>query len=252
MKVLAIDTALDEASAALWEGDGTPDAGAISEAACAERGAASRDLLPAIDRLLKTRGWTVKDLDGVVLTIGPGSFTGLRIGVSLVKGLAAGRPLRTAAVGTLDAVAVASGCSGRVAALLDARSGEVYARLFLCEQSGAEPLSDEALADPVAWAKALAVEGPVWCVGAGAVRYRAELLTALGPAASIAPAPVMTAAAAALRLAAPGLAAGLNTAVEELLPRYIRRSVAETNLERGLVGSRRRSILGWDPAHGRT
>jgi tRNA threonylcarbamoyladenosine biosynthesis protein TsaB len=252
MKLLAIDTALDETSAAVWEGDGEPAAGSISEAVCAERAAASRELLPAIDRLLASRNWALSDLDGVVLTLGPGSFTGLRIGVSLVKGLRSARPVRVAAVGTLEAVAVASGRSGRVGAVLDARRGEVYARLFRCEQGEAEPFGDEALSTPDAWAALLPEDAEVSCVGPGALRHAELLQAALGSRVTIARESAMTVAAAALHLGARRLASGQDTPTEALLPRYVRRSTAEANLERGVLGSRRRRMLGWDPARGRT
>lgn len=252
MKLLAIDTALDDASVAAWEGDGDPAAGSISEMVCRERATASRELLPAIDRLLAGRGWTVAHLDGVALTIGPGSFTGLRIGVSLVKGLVSARPVPVAAVGTLDAVALASGRSGRVAAMLDARRGECYVRLFDCEGGASSPRGDEALAAPEAWAASLPVNDAVWCVGPGAARHAQAIRSVLGARAAIVHEPVMTAASAALRLGARMLASGQTTPLQAVIPRYVRRSDAEANLERGVVGSRRRRMLGWDPAHGRT
>jgi tRNA threonylcarbamoyladenosine biosynthesis protein TsaB len=251
MKCLAIDTSLDAVSAAVWEGEGMPAHGTVSEVVCAERGAGSRDLLPAIDRLLAGRGWSVSNLDAVAVAIGPGSFTGLRIGVSLVKGLAAARRLRVVAVGTLDAVAAASGRSGLVAALVDAGRGEVYARLFDCRDGGVTPIGDESLALPEAWAATLSGDTPVCCVGSGTVRHADALRAALGPRAAILADLAMSVAAGALRLGVPRLLAGEHTPVGELLPRYLRRSTAETNWERGVVGSRRRKLLGWDPAHGR-
>jgi tRNA threonylcarbamoyladenosine biosynthesis protein TsaB len=250
MRILAIETALETASAAVWEGDGEPEAAAISEAACSERAAASRDLLPAIDGLLSERRWSLADLDGVALTVGPGSFTGLRIGVSLVKGLAATHPLRIAALGSLDAVALASGRSGCVAAMLDARRGEVYARLFRCGDGGVEPLNDETVAAPEAWVASLSVDGTLWCVGSGAARHADSLQGALGSRVAVAHETVTTPAAATLRLGVRRLITGQDTPLGELLPRYLRRSNAETSLEQGLVGSRRRRVLGWDPAHG--
>jgi tRNA threonylcarbamoyladenosine biosynthesis protein TsaB len=252
MKVLAIDTSLDTVSAAVWEGEDSAVRGAVDEVVFAERGAASRDLLPAIDRLIKARGWTVAQLDGVVVTIGPGSFTGLRIGVSFVKGLAAARPLRVIAVGTLDAVAAASGQSGLVAALVDAGRGEVYARVFECRGGGAAPIGEESVALPDAWTATFPADVPVCCVGSGAVRHADALRAALGARAVILSRTVMSAAAGALRLGVPRLLVGEHTPVSELLPQYLRRSTAETNWERGVVGSRRRKLLGWDPAHGRT
>jgi tRNA threonylcarbamoyladenosine biosynthesis protein TsaB len=252
MKVLAIDTSLDTVSAVVWEGEDSALRGTMDEVVFAERGAASRELLPAIDRLLKARGWTVAQLDGVVVTIGPGSFTGLRIGVSFVKGLAAARPLRVIAVGTLDVVAVASGQSGLVAALVDAGRGEVYARAFECHAGGAAPIGDESLALPDAWVATLPADEAVYCVGSGAVRHADALCAALGARAVILSETVMSAAAGALRVGLPRLLAGEHTPVGALLPRYLRRSTAETNWESGVVGSRQRKLLGWDPAHGRT
>ena len=252
MKVLAIDTSIETVSAAVWEGEDSAIRGPVDDVVFAERGAASRDLLPAIDRLLKARGWTVAQLDGVVVTIGPGSFTGLRIGVSFVKGLAAARPLRVIAVGTLDAVAVASGQSGLVAALVDASRGEVYARVFDCREGGAAPIGEESLALPDAWVTTLPADRLLCCVGSGAVRHADGLRAALGARAVIRSETVMSAAAGALRLGVPRLLAGEHTPVVELLPRYLRRSTAETNWESGVVGSRQRKLLGWDPAHGRT
>lgn len=252
MKWSAIDASLDAVSAAVWEGEGDPGHGTVSEVVCPERGAGSRDLLPAIDRLLAERGWSASTLDAVAVTIGPGSFTGLRIGVSLVKGWAAARPLRVIAVGTLDAVAAASGQSGLVAALVDAVRGEVYARVFDCRDGGVVPLGEEALTLPEAWAASLPADTPIHCVGSGAVRHADALRAALGARAVIVSDLKMSAAAGALRVGVPRLLAGEETPVGELLPRYLRRSTAETNWERGVVGSRRRKLLGWDPAHGRT
>lgn len=251
MKVLSLDTSLDTVSAAVWEGEDAASRGAVDEVRFAERGAASRDLLPAIHRLLAGRGWSVAQLDGVIVTIGPGSFTGLRVGVSLVKGLAAARPLRVAAVGTLDAVAAASGRSGSVAAVVDAGRGEVYARVFECRDGAAAPISNETLALPEAWAATVAGDAPVCCVGSGAARHADALRAALGPRAAIVPDTMMSAAAGALRPGVARLIGGAHTPVGALLPRYLRRSTAETNWERGVVGSRRRKLLGWDPAHGR-
>jgi hypothetical protein len=62
----------------------------------------------------------------------------------------------------------------------------------------------------------------------------------------------MTIAAAVAALGARRLASGDATPVAELVPRYFRRAAAEVNLERGLVGSRRRLVLGWDPGHDRS
>jgi tRNA threonylcarbamoyladenosine biosynthesis protein TsaB len=150
------------------------------------------------------------------------------------------------------AAAAASGQSGLVAALVDAGRGEVYAGVFDCRDGAVTPLGEETLAPPEAWAASVHGDARPCCVGSGAVRHADALRAALGPRAVILSEGVMSAAAGALRVGVSRLRAGEHTPVGELLPRYIRRSAAETNWERGVVGSRRRKLLGWDPAHGRT
>jgi tRNA threonylcarbamoyl adenosine modification protein YeaZ len=196
----------------------------------------------------------VADLDGLALSIGPGSFTGLRIGVSAVKGFVGARAMPVAAVGTLDAVAIAAGCSGLVAACLDAKRGEIFGRLFRCAAGILEPVTDEVLAPPSAWAASLPgdEDEAVWCVGDGALLHRDGLAEALGDRGRFGSSPAMTVAAAVAALGVRCLASGDATPVAELVPRYLRRVAAEVNLEQGLVGSRRRLVLGWDPTHDRS
>jgi tRNA threonylcarbamoyladenosine biosynthesis protein TsaB len=88
-------------------------------------------LLPGIDRILTDADWTLDDLDGLAVSLGPGSFTGLRIGLSVVKGLAwaTGKPL--AGVPTLDALAANVPLSPYpIYPVLDARKGEIYTALY--------------------------------------------------------------------------------------------------------------------------
>jgi tRNA threonylcarbamoyladenosine biosynthesis protein TsaB len=247
MRILAIDTATEVASAAVW--DGQP--GTMRDATCSKPNQTSRDLFPAIDRLLAEWGWRVADLEGLALSIGPGSFTGLRIGVSLMKGLAGVRALPIAAVGTLDAVALASGRSGLVAACLDAKRGEILGRLFRCAYPETpEPVTDEVLALPSDWAASLPPDESLSYVGDGAARYREVLSAGSGSGARFEATGASTTAAAVAVLGGRRLAAGAFTPIAELLPRYLRRPSAEISLERGLVGSRQRRLLERGPIHG--
>jgi len=96
-----------------------------------------RRLLAAVDRVLADARWTPRDLEGLAVSIGPGSFTGLRIGVSTVKGLGWALGLPIAAVPTLDAMAAT--CRGRRCPwcpVLDARRGEVYTSLYRHDGDG--------------------------------------------------------------------------------------------------------------------
>ena len=91
----------------------------------------SERLMPAIDRLLRDAGWTPASLEGLAVAVGPGSFTGLRIGLSAVKGLAWALSLRVAAVPTLDALAAALPFAAHpVCPVLHARKNEVYCSLY--------------------------------------------------------------------------------------------------------------------------
>ncbi len=88
-------------------------------------------LMPAIDRVLKDAFLTIKDLDGIAVSLGPGSFTGLRIGIATAKGLAQGLNIPIVGIPTLDGLAFnLFNCKDLVCPLLDARKGEVYYALY--------------------------------------------------------------------------------------------------------------------------
>lgn len=91
-------------------------------------------LAPLIEQALREAGWRARDLDAVAVSSGPGSFTGLRIGLSTAKGLAfaAGCPL----VGVPTLEALAANVAGLVSPMIDARRGEVYAGLYRTGQDG--------------------------------------------------------------------------------------------------------------------
>ena len=91
----------------------------------------SEQLLPGIDALLTLCGSPLDAVDAFAVSIGPGSFTGIRVGVATLKGLAFGGAQPVAAVSTLAALACAAGIPGdTVAAIIDARRGEVYAGVY--------------------------------------------------------------------------------------------------------------------------
>jgi len=126
MKILAFDASGPTASAALLEGERLV---AASYADCGLKHSVT--LLPMAEELLSRAGWTVAGLDLLAVTHGPGSFTGLRIAVSTVKGLALVN--NTPCVGVSSLEAAAWGCADRdglVCALMDARRGEFYTATF--------------------------------------------------------------------------------------------------------------------------
>lgn len=120
MKLLSIDSAGTTAAAAVSE-----EGKLLAEGFADEGLTHSQTLLPLTDQTLKKAGVELKEIDAFAVTIGPGSFTGLRIGAALVKGMALGRPCY--AVPTLMALACNEKDSGRIAvSLLDARRQQVY------------------------------------------------------------------------------------------------------------------------------
>ncbi len=132
MKILALDTSTLAATMALVD-----DSEVLAESNLPPGRTHSTTLLPEIRRILKDRALEVRDLDLIAVGLGPGSFTGLRIGLAAAKGLAwaAGKPL--VGVPTLDALAMNHPpARTRICPLVDARKGQVYAALFEPDGAG--------------------------------------------------------------------------------------------------------------------
>lgn len=134
MKILALETSAVAASAAVCE-----DEALIAQ--CFQRTGLthSATLMPMVESMLKNAGLTLAEMDVIAVAAGPGSFTGLRIGVSAAKGLAWAEGKPCAGVSTLEAMAwQMSGMDGVVCAAMDARRQQVYNALF--ELKDGEPV----------------------------------------------------------------------------------------------------------------
>jgi len=217
--LLALETSAERGGVALFEGDaliGEADVGAD------ERHAAS--LLVCLDALLARVGRPLGDVDRIALAIGPGSFTGLRIGLATALGLAFGTARKLVPVPTLAALALQADTPGLVVPLLDARRNEVYAGLY---DGAGRALRDDACCALDDWL-ALLPAGELALLGSGADLHRAKLEAALGPRARVLPV-----AAGALRARSVGrlglrlAAEGALRAPEEVELRYLRRAEAE-------------------------
>lgn len=126
MKILAIDTSTDVCAVALTE-----DQRLISEYRTLNRRAHAEKILPAIDWILNDAQLRINQLDGIAVSIGPGSFTGLRIGLAAVKGLVLATNLPVVAVPSLDAIASLASCwEGQICPLVKCQSHEAYAALY--------------------------------------------------------------------------------------------------------------------------
>jgi tRNA threonylcarbamoyl adenosine modification protein YeaZ len=182
LRLCALDTSTFVASLALLQGERI-----VGELALPTRASHSESLLEALDGLLASCGWTLESIDAFAVGTGPGSFTGVRIGMATLRALAwtLERPL----VGcpTLDLLAMnAVGRTGAVAAVLDARKKEVYFAVYRLTTAGDTdahtqraplvPLLPPAVLPPVAalariGAVAREAREPLWIVGDGPLRY---------------------------------------------------------------------------------
>ncbi len=228
--VLALCSASRIASAALLEGDKV----VVEHAATTSRQQAE-SLLPLVDRVLVDGGTTIESLGAIAVSLGPGSFTSLRIGVATVKGLVFGLDVPVIGISTLQALALAAGPGDApVIAALDAQRGEVYAAAFDVTADGATP-RDDLLPELVYTADELAdrLAGPLRIVGEGAAIVGDRLRERLGSNA-IALEPELAEASASHigRLAALRLAAGEGGDAASLAPRYVRRAEAEVTRTR--------------------
>lgn len=140
MLLLAVDTSGKQGSIALARGraDGSCE---VIEVVALEGGTFSAQLIPQIADLLSKHGFKKKDLGGFVVASGPGSFTGLRVGLAAVKALGEATEKPIAAVSLLEAVAVAG--KGRVLAALDAGRGELYLGEYEVAGGGATMVSEK-------------------------------------------------------------------------------------------------------------
>jgi tRNA threonylcarbamoyladenosine biosynthesis protein TsaB len=235
MRLLAIETATPAQSVALVKDDRL-----LAELSYEARGNRGGVLLPTVDRVLRKAGVAPGDLDAVAVSVGPGSFTGLRVGLATAKGLALGAGARLVGVSTLETLAEGyAPADGTICALLDAYRGEVYMAVFRRNGSALERVSPDAVLAPGAVASALAaVEGPVHLIGNGAARYREQLEAALGGRACVSDEGLRAVPMAAVvaRLGIRQFAGG-NKPDAEVALIYLRRAEAEVNWEKGLLKS---------------
>jgi tRNA threonylcarbamoyladenosine biosynthesis protein TsaB len=140
MLLLAVDTSGKHGSIALARCDG--DLCDVIEIVPLAGGTFSAQLVPQIAALLRKHGFGKQDIGGFAVASGPGSFTGLRVGLAAIKGMAEVLDKPIAAVSLLEAVAIASQDHGRVIAALDAGRNEAYLGEYEVEASGARLIGE--------------------------------------------------------------------------------------------------------------
>ncbi len=210
MKILLMNTAGPEGVVALAD-----DQGLLVEETLPGRGT-SEHLMPAVRRLFGGMGWTVRDLSAVAVVNGPGSFTGIRVGLSACKGLCEAGGVRLIALSRLALVATEAGQKGKVVALLDGGRGEYYGGVFDEKEGSASEVSperlfrdDEARELMKAWS---------------AVTSEPRVAEVLGPRVTVVAEP---GAAAMLAMAKARIAAGAWSDVALTDANYLRRTDAE-------------------------
>lgn len=224
MRILALETSAKAVSAAVTE-DGRLLALGFQDTGLTH----SRTLMPIVEHLLKNTDLAMADMDAVAAAVGPGSFTGIRIGVSAAKGLAFAASIPTVGVSTLAAMARnAAFADGLVVCAMDARRNQIYNALFEAKNGrltrltpdraiGLDELSEELRED--SRPKTVVGDGGRLCAGA---------LTAAGVDCRLAPPHLLMQSAATVALEAEEAAqnGGLVSA-QELLPVYLRPPQAE-------------------------
>lgn len=216
MLLLAIETSTLASSVAL--GDGTD---VIAQQTHARARGHVEFLMPAILEMFAATGSTIRECAGVAVCVGPGLFTGMRVGIATAKTVAQVLGVRVACVTSLDLVAHAAGAD-TVCACIDAKRGHVFAALY---RSGAPVGSAESVEPGVLAQRLMAMNEPVVFAGDGARAYR-EVFD-LVPGATFAGEECDPSAPSLLALAAPLFAAGDTMEPARVEPLYLRSSDAE-------------------------
>jgi tRNA threonylcarbamoyladenosine biosynthesis protein TsaB len=232
--VVAIETATETVGVAVCTADGV-----VAEMALTGRRRHVETLTPALEQLLGHVGLTPRDLSAVAVDVGPGLFTGLRVGVSAAKGLAQSLDIGVIAASSLDILAAGAarvGHRGLVLSCIDARRGEVFAAVHHIEsrRTTTERMAPGLFA-PAALAEAmdrLLRSAPVLGVGDGATRY-AKVLGAVPGVVIRSPALSFPPPAALLHVALSRLDAGEPPADAAcIVPLYMREADAKSNFAR--------------------
>ncbi len=221
LKILAVDTATEACSAALLVGDKL-----FSRWEEAPRDH-TRKILPMVQAVLEDAGISLSDLDAIAFGRGPGSFTGVRIGISVAQGLAFGAGVPLIGISTLAAMAQGAyrlDGAQQVLTAIDARMNEVYFGRYELIDGRMQLVGDEVVSEPAALVDVRGkLAGPVTCVGTGFETY-GETLSGLAD--ELAESQVrFPAAEDMLPLARAAWLAGEAVPVEQAQPVYLRDKV---------------------------
>lgn len=228
MRILAIDSSATAASAALTE-----DGKVLGEFYINTRLTHSQTLMPMVDNVLKCTQTQLSEVDLFAVSAGPGSFTGIRIGVASVKGLAMAQKKPCVGVSTLEAMALnLAHLNATVCAVMDARCQQVYNAVFSAHDGNLTRLTpDRAVSIEDLAAECTNYEKPLYLVGDGAILcYNKQRFQELG--AKLSPEPLLYQRACGVAKAAQRLYEQDGTVdAAALMPVYLRLPQAERELK---------------------
>jgi tRNA threonylcarbamoyladenosine biosynthesis protein TsaB len=223
MIVVGIDTSTPQTSIAI----GTERAVLASVSIAGK--ARQEAVAPALQQLLAWSGVELQQVGGIAVGVGPGLYTGLRVGVETAKTLAQVLTLPIVGIVSLDALAFSVRYTHRrIAAVIDARRGEVFAAVYRSVPGGVVREIDHLVLKPDHLVAELeAVTGEVLCVGNGAILYRHEIEEIGSRVEFASPAAAHPDAAALVELAVPRFLREEYDRPVDIVPLYLRRSDAE-------------------------
>ena len=222
MKIIALETSAVTASVAVTE-----DERLLAQSFQNSGLTHSATLMPMVSDLLKNTGLALQDMDVIAVAAGPGSFTGVRIGVAAAKGLAWPEDKPCAPCSTLESMAwPLAHLEGNIVCAMDARRQQIYNAAFLADSGALERLrEDRALSLEEAAADLAGLDGPMTIVGDGA-QMCFDFFTARGIDCRLAPVHLRLQSAAGVALAA-WRRRTETVSAQELTPVYLRLSQAE-------------------------
>ncbi|WP_028309731.1 tRNA (adenosine(37)-N6)-threonylcarbamoyltransferase complex dimerization subunit type 1 TsaB [Desulfitibacter alkalitolerans] len=228
MIVLGIDSSTQVNTIALLQ-----DGQLLCEAILNTRKNHSQRLMPMIDILLKEAGLTIENVDGVAVSSGPGSFTGLRIGMTTGKALAWSRNKPLVGIPSLDGVAFnAQGVTGTICPILNAKRNEVYTALYKMVKGELQRISDYMAVEPLELIKRLQNQSQVTLLGDGIEEFISIFAENLGDRLAVpSSANRLPRASHIAYLGWRRLLKGEADDVINLVPLYVRKADAEIKLE---------------------
>jgi tRNA threonylcarbamoyladenosine biosynthesis protein TsaB len=223
MRILALDTTTGNGSVALLE-NGILRAEINAESPTTH----SSRLLRSIDELLRRNAWAIQDIEGYAVAAGPGSFTGIRIGLSTIKAFAFASRNPVAPVSSLAALALKlRETQGRLfCPLIDAKKGELYAALFEEKGRAVKTVIKEGAYDPDALLARLPAHRVIHFIGTGVEPYEEKIKSYLGDKARLSGRSLFIAFEVGL-IGREMLKKGKGVSAEALEPLYYRKSQAE-------------------------